>query len=297
MKARLLTVSLFGATAALVVVSASLASWNASDPGVQAIPTFVVSEFEYLPLALKDCATVPTPTATPVPLPDLVISDVSVDAGLIPAWTTVGISATVLNDSTEQCDDYFWSDLYVYTDTVGPPGPSERGVDWRWTGPLPAGSDATLTFEHVFTISGTHYIYAKADSSGFVDESAEGNNVGGPVTVTVHYFADTPTPTATPTEEPTCGGISGTVWAFIGGHLVVVSDTVEMRLWHHGTPIDTAYSDGSGAYHFDCVCPAEGYMVDGFVELDEIPYYDCESGIEVLSGQETSAVDLILYPM
>lgn len=303
MKDRLLAVSVFGAIAALVVASAPLASWNTSDRGAQAIPTFVPSEFEYLPLAMKDCAAVPTrtctptPTSTPVPLPDLIISGMSVDAGPIPAWTTVDISATVFNDSTEDCTDYFWSDLYVYTDTVGPPGPSERGVDWRWRGPLPAGSGATLTFGHVFTISGTHYIYAKADASGFVEESAEANNVGGPLTVTVQYFADTPTPTSTPTEEATCGGISGTVWAFIGGQMVVPGDTAEMRLWHQGSLVDTVYSDGFGAYHFDCVWPAEGYMVDGSLEVDETPYYGYQSGIVVLSGQETSPVDLVLFPM
>jgi hypothetical protein len=301
MKDRLLAVSVFAAIAALVVVSAPLASWNTSDLGAQAVPTFVPREFEYLPLAMKECDAVPTytptPTSTSVSLPDLIISDVSMDAGPIPAWTTVEISAAVFNDSTEGCTDYFWSDLYVYTDTMGPPGPSERGVDWRWRGPLAAGSGATLTFDHVFTISGTHYIYARADASGFVEESAEENNVGGPLTVTVHYFANTPTPTSTPTEEPTCGAISGTVWAFVGGQIVVPSDAAEVRLWPHGTLVATVESDDSGAYSFDCVWPAAGYMVDGSVELDGTPYYGYESGIIVLSGEETSPVDLVLYPM
>ena len=303
MKERFLAVSVFGAMAVLVVLWAPLASWSTADRGAQAVPTFVPSEFKYLPLVLKDCAAVPTrtctptPTATPGPLPDLVISDLSVDVGPIPAWTTVDITATLVNESTENCDDYFWSDLYVYTDTVGPPGPSERGVDWRWIRPLPAGTGATFTFGHVFTISGTHYIYAKADASHFIEESVEENNVAGPLTVTVHYFSDTPTPTSTPTEEPTCGGMAGSVWVFIGGQLEVPTETVEVKLWHHGTLVATAESDDFGEYSFDCVWPAGGYMVSGFVELDETSYYGYQSGVEVLSGQETSPVDVVLFPM
>jgi hypothetical protein len=303
MKDRVLAVSVLGAIAALVILWAPLASWNVSDRGAQALPTFVPSEFGYIPLALKDCAAVPTrtctptPTATPVPLPDLIVSELSVEAGPIPAWTSVEITTTVFNDSTEDCDDFFWSDLYVYTDTAGPPGASERGVDWSWGYPLPADTGRTFTFEHVFTVSGTHYIYAKADASGFVEESDEENNVGGPLTVTVQYFADTPTPTSTPTEEPTCGGIAGTVWAMIGGQLVVPTETVQLNLWYHGALVDTGESDEYGAYVFDCVWPGEDYMLDGFVEVDGTPYYGVQPGIEVWSGQETSPVDLILFPM
>jgi hypothetical protein len=140
-------------------------------------------------------------------------------------------------------------------------------------------------------------LYSQTDSFQFVSEADETNNVGGPVTVTVYYAGDTPTPTPTSTPDPACGSISGTVWAFIGGQLVVPSDRVHMSLTESGQLIDTTLTEMDGRYLFDCVSAGDSYTVRGTLEIDGTLYLGTETGIQVLSGQETGNVDIILYPV
>ena len=106
------------------------------------------------------------------------------------------------------------------------------------------------------------------------------------------------TPTATP--DPTCGSIGGTVWAFIGGQLVVPTDRVSMSVWKKINEIDrlvaTTLSDEDGNYFFACVSAGTGYLVDGLVIIDSIPYVGYQAGIQVLAKLETSPVDIILFP-
>ncbi len=243
--------------------------------------------------------TTPTPTKTPVVPPDLRITDLSVPSGqpITVCWTPLDITSDVTNASTGPCNEFFWTDLYVYTDTVGPPLPNEAGVDWQGLGSLGPDTSTTITFTHSFAISGTHYLYAQADSFQFVSESDESNNVGGPLTVTVACEGTPPTPTPTPTPDPECGGISGTVWAFIGGQLVVPTDRVYMALTEGGQLIDTTLTDLEGRYLFECVPVGSNYTVRGTLEIDGTLYLGTETGIPVSPSQVTGNVDIILYPL
>jgi hypothetical protein len=253
----------------------------------------------------------PTPTNTPVVHPDLTIwgaPGMDAEHQTVPpigdpewraaAWTPVAITTDVFNDSTGPCNEFFWTDLYVYTDPVQTPRPNEGGVDYGGLGSLDPNSGTTLTFTHSFTIAGWHYLYTQADSFQLVDELDENNNVSEPLTVWVWYDGPTPVPTAIPTRDPTtCGDISGTVWAFIGGQLVVPTDRVYMSLSDAGGPVATAETDLDGRYFFECVPEATGYTVSGTLEIDSTLYRGSETGIEVVRLEETSNVDIILYPL
>ena len=242
-----------------------------------------------------------TPTFTPTPIrpPDLVISELSAQGGEITTWTDVTFYATVFNDSTGPCNEFFWTDLYVYTDTMSYPSPGEYGEDWSGVSSLGPYSSAELTLSHMFTVSDTYYVYAQADTLGFVSEAppdGELNNVSEPLTVTVVWGADTPTPTATPTADPDCGSISGTVWALIGGQLVVPTERVNMALWQGETLLQSGQSETDGSYTFACVSAGTGYMVDGLVEIDDVLYKGYQAGVQVFANQSTSPVDIIVSP-
>jgi hypothetical protein len=237
----------------------------------------------------------PTSTATPVRKPDLKISNLSIQSGEITTWTGVTINTTVRNDSTGPCNNTFWTDLYVYTDTLRVPLPREDGVRYQALSYLGPNSSTDMPFSYMFTISDTYYVYTRADTYENVSEISEDNNVSQPMTVTVVWGGPTPTPTATATQDPTCGSIGGTVWAFIGGEIVVLTERVNMSLFKNG-PVATTVSDEYGNYFFNCVPAGTGYLVDGLIIIDNVPYYGYQSGIQVLANQETSPVDIILAP-
>ncbi len=265
-------------------------------------PVYVPCSSVPTPTPTKTATPTRTPTFTPTPVrePDLVITDMSVQADPVYAWTLVAINATVKNNSTGPCNDFFWTDLYVYTDTLSYPAVPDQGVDWKGISSLGANSSTALQFSHTFTISETYYLYGQTDSFGFVGEAppnGELNNVYGPLTVSVVYAGDTPTPTATATVDPDCGWISGTVWAMIGGQLVVPSERVNMSLYTAGDVlIASGLSDTDGSYIFDCVSEGTGYYVKGLVEIDGTTYQGGQVGIQVLATQGTSPVDITLFP-
>jgi|GEM_PF-2707725 len=238
-----------------------------------------------------------TPTSTPTPVrpPDLMITDLSIQSGTIVTGTEVTINTTVFNDSTGPCNNTFWTDLYVRTEPT-PPAFREDGARYQALTYMAPDSDTDLTFYYTFTMPITYYIYTQADTYENVTEENEGNNVGGPLVVPVEMNPNPPTatPTATPAEH--VGGISGTVWVFIGGQLVVPSERVNLSLWQGTARVATTESDEFGNYSFVDVPVGTGYLVDGLVIIDGVPYIGYQSGIQVFEGQVTSPVDIILYP-
>jgi hypothetical protein len=241
-----------------------------------------------------------TPTSTPVLRPDLTITGLSLVGSqpVTTCWTDVAITSEVTNLSTGPCNQFFWTDLYVYTDSLSIPMTNTAGVDWQGLSSIGPMSSKTTTFSHTFSISATYYLRTFADSFDFVSETDEDNNQGGPLAIEVACEGEPPTPTPTPTPDPNCGDVSGTVRAFIGGQLVVPSDRVQVELMAEGMTIASVLTDDQGTYLFDCVPPTDGtsYMAIGTVELDGIFYFGTEAGIEVLPLGTTDNVDIILYP-
>jgi len=264
-------------------------------------PLYVPCSSVPTPTPTKTATPTTTPTFTPTPVrqPDLVVTSMTMGVDPVPAWTPVIINATVKNDSTGPCNEFFWTDLYVYTDTVSYPVVPDKGVDWKGISSLGANSSTGLVFSHTFTESATYYLYAQTDSFGFVSEAPPGgeeNNLSEPITVEVELVGTPPAPTPTATHDETCGWISGTVWAMIGGQLVVPSERVNMSLWKNKALLASVPSDTDGSYTFGCVSAGTGYQVQGLVEIDGIPYWGFQVGISVDAGQGTSPVDITLFP-
>jgi hypothetical protein len=243
-----------------------------------------------------------TPTFTPTPVrpPDLRITTLTIDPTTPVTGTIVTIDTTVLNDSTGPCNNTFWVDLYSYTEEDERPEFREDGVRYQALSYLGPNSNKAIQFSYTFAMTGTYYLYTQADTYQNVNELHEDNNVSQPLSVTVQVNPSPPEATPTATTDPNCGSIGGTVWAFIGGQLVVPTDRVSMSAWKKTDGIDhlvaTTLSDEEGTYFFDCVSAGTGYLVDGLVIIDGIPYVGYQSGIQVLENQETSPVDIILFP-
>jgi hypothetical protein len=244
-----------------------------------------------------------TPTLTPILPPDLTVSGLSLEAAqpITVCWSPITVTTQISNLSTGPCNQFFWTDLYVRADSTPPEPRDNDGVDWHGLNSLGPEASQTITFTHSFAISDTYYLYTQADSFQFVSETDENNNVGGPLVVDVACEGEPPTPTPTPIPDPHCGDVSGTVWAFIGGQLVVPSDRVEVELLpgEGGLPIAAVLTDDQGRYLFDCVpptAPGSSYTVYGIVDIDGVPYFGQETGVEVPEDAQVSNVDIILYP-
>ena len=250
------------------------------------------------PLPIDTPVPTQTPLPTPVSLPDLTITGLSVPAGdPVAAWTPVTITTDVFNDSTGPCADSFWTDLYVYTDTVDAPQPSEPGVAWQLLSGLDPYMETTLTFSHTFTLSGTHYLYTQADSFQQISELNENNNVSQPLTMTVFYAGPTPTLTPTPTPDPNCGDISGSVLVFIDGEFRAPGQRVDIELYDGDDLVAATGTDNNGVYFLLCVPVSSNYTLLGMTEKWSVFYLGVATGIEVLADQETPNVNLILYPV
>jgi hypothetical protein len=238
--------------------------------------------------------------------PDLKISNLSIQGGEVVTWT-VKIDTTVWNDSTGPCNNTFWTDIYVRTEPT-PPAPRDDGAEYQALSYLGANAHRDMTFDYTFPMTGTYYLYAQADTYENVSEAPpierEMNNVGGPVTVIVD-LEGTPIPTPEATATPVNpGGIAGTVWAFVGGQLVVPTQRVSMRVLNGGT-VATTDSEVDGSYWFCtsdgdpyfCIAAGTGYTVEGLVIIDGTTYFGYQTGIQVLQNQWTSPVDIILFPI
>ena len=266
------------------------------------------------------CSSVPTPTPTltatptntptftptPVRKPDLKISALSIQGTEIVTGTTYFINTTVFNDSTGPCNNTFWTDVYLRTEPT-PPAFRDDGFDYQALSYLGPNSTKDMQFAHTFPVTGTYYLYALADTYENVTEISETNNVRGPVQVIVDPNPSPPAPTPTATPGPDCesdppagGSVAGTVWVFIGEQLVVPTERVSLELWKDGLMVATTESGLDGRYPVEdlpwCVSAGTGYTVYGLVIIDGVIYSGLQTGIQVVLGQVTSNVDLILLP-
>ena len=114
-------------------------------------------------------------------------------AGPLPDLTLSGLTAKV-NDSAvtytvKVCNEgsapakAFYVDAYLHQATAPPP--KTLGQAYSQQPQLAQGACVTVTLKLSNAPSGTHSSWARVDTDGAVTESDEGNNVVGPVTVTV----------------------------------------------------------------------------------------------------------------
>jgi len=182
----------------------------------------------HLPLVLKGYQYIP-------PRPDLVVQDISVDPAQPVAGEPVTLTVTIANVGQVAITDRFWVDLYIDPDPAGFPITVNKvwndlcqyGIAWYVyispTDPLepgetlvldslhpddPTNPDAIYSYFPGTLAVGDHTLYAlvdswnEASSLGLIVEADEGNNLLGPVVVTVgvtsvHSLA---TPTTVPLD-------------------------------------------------------------------------------------------------
>ena len=252
-------------------------------------PYYQDSEPYYVP-----CEGAPTPTPTPTPIlpADLIVQSLQVSpSGTITSTDPITITTVIKNNSTGPANELFWVDMYV-NPAPEPPGLRQAGTDWSAVAGLDANTAITITFHYSFVTTGTHKIYAQADTFDYITESDEGNNVSGPETV--DYQGSVPSPTPMPTPSQYVGSISGATWIWLGGQWSVPTERVDLYLYSGSDLIATTTSEADGTYQFDMVPAGTNYTVIGETVVDNTPYSDTRTGIEVIDQEETANVDLYL---
>jgi uncharacterized repeat protein (TIGR01451 family) len=122
--------------------------------------------------------------------PDLIIQSITASPASPSVNQAVTFTVRVKNQGTANAASSFDVDFFV--DTVSGSCYSE-GYAYKPIASLASGSTADLTFDYPgFTTSGTHTLYAFADSFCSVTESNEGNNILGPQNITVTAAATPP---------------------------------------------------------------------------------------------------------
>lgn len=150
-------------------------------------------------LTLQVLTVTPTPTVY-VPA-DLVITDITLGSATVSPGTPVTVTVQIRNNGGP-AQELFDIDLYIdpeYAPLRGHPGDRKQ-----WQDGLASGGTATLVFDVIFHgIATTHQIWAQVDTTNYVYEIDEYNNISGPVDVSVTiseecYLDDDLEPSATP---------------------------------------------------------------------------------------------------
>ena len=124
-------------------------------------------------------------------------------------------------------------------------------------------------------------------------ETDELDNVGGPLAVYVAQEGTPPVPTPSPTPGGPTGMISGSTWLYINGD-VVPQGRVNVYCYDGGLLVAEALSDQDGNYIMLNV-PAGSYTIIGETFIDHMLYSDIVMDVEVLGGQTTQYVTLVLH--
>ncbi len=220
---------------------------------------------------------------SPCPAPNLVVTDLQLlTTEPISTYQPLDFSVTVANVGTLPIDNLFWIDLYDTEPTTG-----TAGLGWGAVSSLGVDSSATITIsiESGFETTGTHEIWALADSQGDVTELDETDNASGPVSVSVSLEGTEPlTHTSTAT-----GTIQGETWISLAGDLVAhPRTTVECRDIDENLIASTT-SDEDAAYALSGL-PAGTYLVMGEACVDGRLY----SNLYEVTLSEGDTVELII---
>jgi hypothetical protein len=180
----------------MVYLPVVLKNYSAPPPGPTPTPTntpVAPPTPTHTPTATATPTHTPTPTATPtgtpVNGPDLVVTGITLDPPSPGAGTPVTITVTVENQGNQATSSWFYLDLYI--DPSSPPDSRDDLGTYYDSVPSPLNSGASyqVTFNHTFGSSGSHTLYAQADTYdgfngdpayGMILETDEDNNIYGP---------------------------------------------------------------------------------------------------------------------
>jgi Flp pilus assembly protein TadG len=232
----------------------------------------------------------PEQTATfvsPCPGPDLVISDLRLlNTGPISTYQPLDFSVTVANIGSRPVNTMFWVDLYN-----ADPAEGARGITWGALSGLGAGrsTNIVITLRYGFAATGTHQVWAKADSWLQVSELNEDNNSAGPIAVDVSR-AGTPPPETPPTT--TVGSIVGETWVSLTG-APVPHGRANVYVYDGETLIASTVSDANASYALYDI-PVGTYTVVGETWINGVRYSNIYPGVQVVEGQSTVRI-IIMY--
>lgn len=274
-----ITISWDGTSVGTVSASNLPARWTT-------VITVTVAEGTHTVRAQNRKANVTATFISPCPVsgPNLVVSGLRLLATPpITTYSPLQFQTVVRNTGDQPVNSMFWVDLYADS---SPPFSGTQPIGWSAVSGLAVSGTITLTINTSgFAVTGTHPVYAWADSWNQIAETRETDNITGPITVSVTAVGPTPTPS--PTPGPTTGIIAGVVYLYKGGTLTPISRaTVEVRLG--STLIASTLSGENGAYQLTDIPAGSGYTVVGWVVIDGQYYTDQVPNVTVVGGGITS---------
>jgi uncharacterized repeat protein (TIGR01451 family) len=225
---------------------------------------------------------------SPCPAPDLVVTDLGLaTTGPISTYQELDFAVTVANTGTAPINSLFWVDLYATEPTT-----QTSGMSWGALSGLGVGETASMTIrlQSGFVTTGTHQVWALADSWSQVSEQVETNNEAGPLEVDALLEGAPPTP-------PSSGDatIAGETWVSLAGYPV---PHARARVWcvnemEPEVEVASTTSDDEAAYVLSDL-PAGTYTVLAETWIDDERYSGSVSGVIAEDGEIAAAI-VIMY--
>ncbi len=223
---------------------------------------------------------------SPCPAPNLVVTDLRLlTTGTISTYQPLDFSVTVANTGTRPVNNLFWMDIYSAEPTT-----QTTGVAWAAVSSLDAGDSITLTItlQSGFVTTGTHQIWALADSWNQVSELDEEDNDYGPIVVEVSEEGTPPPPPPTGT-----GSIVGETWVSLSGIPVPHGRANVWCVDWAGDVVASTASDDEGRYELTGLDPGT-YTVISETWIDGALYSGTVADVEVVEN-ETTVTIIIMY--
>lgn len=251
--------------------------------------TVTATEGPHTVRAANEQKGVPSATASfispcPVSGPNLVVSGLRLLATPpITTYQPLQFQTVVRNIGNQPVNSMFWVDLYADS---SPPFSGTAPLGWSAVSGLGVSGTITLTINtQGFAVTGTHPVYAWADSWNQINETRETDNITGPITVSVTALGPTPTPS--PTPGPTAGIIAGAAYLYRGGTVTPIPRAT-IEVWQGSVLIASTLSGENGVYQLANIPAGTGYTVVGWVVVDGQYYTDQVTNVTVTGGQITT---------
>ena len=274
-----ITISWDGTAVATVRATDQLPQWTT-------VITVTVTEGPHTVRARNGRNNVAASFTSPCPVsgPNLVVSHLALlTTPPIITYQPLQFQTVVRNIGDQPINSMFWVDLYADS---SPPFSGTEPLGWSAVSGLAVSGTITLTIDTPgFAVTGTHPVYAWADSWNQIAETRETDNITGPITVSVS--ATGPTPTPSPTPGPTTGVIAGIVYLVRGGTATPIARAT-VEVWQGSTLIASTLSGEGGLYQLTGIPAGSGYTVVGWVMVDGQYYTDQVANVTVTGGQITT---------
>jgi hypothetical protein len=223
---------------------------------------------------------------SPCPAPNLVVTDLELmNTEPISTYHPLDFQVTIENNGTRPVNNLFWVDLYDETPISG-----TSGIAWGAVSGLGVNESIplTITFESGFEVTGTHQIWALADSQDQVGELDETDNAWGPATITVTQEGTAPTP-----PESGTGTIEGETWVSLAGYPVPQGRAEVWCVDQDGNEYGSVLSADDATYALNDL-PAGTYTVMAETWIDGERYFGSVSDVAIEDGGAAAAV-VVMY--